>query len=98
MAVIGLIGDPCCEKKRVVEYLQHEYDFTPKSFEQLLYDIMKTLFGFNYGDNMDVTDPIWNMTPTEAIEVVRKWVTNLSQFGDKYWSLLMEKEIKKILW
>ena len=104
--LIGISGKKGCGKDTVSDYICEKYKFIKLDFAGPLKECCKNIFNFDneqlYGNNKEVVDEFWGVTPREIMQYLGTDLFRYSlknkfpNIGENIWVMLMENKIKKL--
>lgn len=106
---IGVTGNKRHGKDSIADYLVKHHDFIQYEFARPLKRGIQEMFGFTYeqlyGDEKDIIDPIWGVTPREILTIVgtellqfdiHKYLPQFEVIGRKIWLKRFEVWLKQV--
>lgn len=103
--IIGLTGHKQVGKDTIADYLCRTFGFKKLAFANPLKNAAREVFGFSdaqlYGDQKEVIDPFWNVTPREVLQVVGTDLFRLTlpqfipQIGNQIWTRTLERQLQQ---
>lgn len=103
--IIGLTGHKQVGKDTIADYLCRTFGFKKLAFASPLKNAAREIFGFSdaqlYGDQKEIIDPFWNVTPREVLQIVGTDLFRLTlpqfipQIGDQIWVRAFERQLQQ---
>lgn len=94
--IIGFTGKMHSGKDTCGDYFVSRYNFKKYSFAEPVKQIAKIVFGFSYtqlyGDEKDIIDSKWNITPRECLQKIGTDMFR-KHFWDDIWIRSLEEKI-----
>lgn len=104
--IIGVCGQKFNGKDTIADYVVSKYHFTKISIGDPLKQALQNIFGFTdaqlWGNQKEIIDPFWGMTPRDVMQFVGTDVfrnyfpVKFPCIGDKLWVLALQKKINDL--